>query len=58
MKLAVTSAVWRVAMCGAVAGIFATTVPQLGFAQGDPMIGTWKVNLAKFTYSPGPLREA
>jgi hypothetical protein len=34
--------------------LFATAVPQIGFAQSDPLIGTWKLNLAKSTYSPGP----
>jgi hypothetical protein len=32
----------------------ATALPQIGFAQSDPLIGTWKLNLAKSTYSPGP----
>jgi hypothetical protein len=27
--------------------------PQSAFAQSDPLIGTWKLNLAKSTYSPG-----
>ena len=32
-----------------------TTFPSHAFAQGpNPLIGTWKVNLAKSTYSPGP----
>ena len=36
--------------------IFAPTLPQAGLAQGvSPMlIGTWKLNLAKSTYSRGP----
>jgi len=33
---------------------FATTLPQIAFAQSWPFIGTWKLNLAKSTYSPGP----
>jgi hypothetical protein len=36
------------------AALFATALPQIGFAQSDPLIGTWKLNLAKSTYSPGP----
>jgi hypothetical protein len=32
----------------------ATALPQAGFAQSNPLIGTWKLNLAKSTYSPGP----
>ena len=32
-----------------------TTFSSHAFAQGpNPLIGTWKVNLAKSTYSPGP----
>jgi hypothetical protein len=31
----------------------AIIVPQSAFAQNDPLIGTWKLNLAKSTYSPG-----
>jgi hypothetical protein len=34
--------------------LFTTALPQIGFAQSDPLIGTWKLNLAKSTYSPGP----
>src|SRR5271163_4378482 len=33
---------------------FATASPQIGFAQSNPWIGTWKANVAKSTYSPGP----
>ena len=32
----------------------ATALPQAGLAQSHPLIGTWKVNLAKSKYSPGP----
>ena len=31
-----------------------TALPQSGFAQGNPLIGTWKINLTKSKYSPGP----
>jgi hypothetical protein len=34
--------------------VFATTFPKVGHAQSNPLIGTWKLNLAKSTYSPGP----
>ena len=36
--------------------VAATALAQVGFAQGYPsaMLGTWKLNLAKSTYSPGP----
>jgi hypothetical protein len=29
-----------------------------GFTQGDPLTGTWKLNLAKSTYNPGPAPKA
>jgi hypothetical protein len=32
----------------------ATALPQIGFAQSDSSAGTWKLNLAKSKYSPGP----
>jgi hypothetical protein len=32
----------------------ATALPQASFAQTSPLIGTWKLNLAKSKYSPGP----
>jgi hypothetical protein len=28
-------------------------LPQIGFAQSNPWIGTWKLNLEKSTFSPG-----
>jgi hypothetical protein len=31
----------------------AIIAPQSAFAQSDPLIGTWKLNLAKSTYSAG-----
>ena len=32
----------------------ATALPRAGFAQSNSLIGTWKINLAKSKYSPGP----
>jgi hypothetical protein len=29
------------------------TLPQLGFAQSDPFLGVWQLNVAKSKYSPG-----
>jgi len=34
--------------------LFATASPQIGFAQSNPFVGTWQLNLAKSKYSPGP----
>jgi hypothetical protein len=34
--------------------LFATALPKSGFAQSSPLIGTWKLNLSKSKYSPGP----
>jgi hypothetical protein len=31
-----------------------TALPQAGIAQSNPLIGTWKIDLAKSKYSPGP----
>jgi hypothetical protein len=33
--------------------ILATAVPEAGFAQSNPWLGMWKLNLAKSTYPPG-----
>jgi len=35
-------------------GLAVAAFPQVGFAQGDPFIGTWQINLAKAKYNPGP----
>jgi hypothetical protein len=32
----------------------ATVLPQIAFPQSHPWLGTWKLNLAKSTFSPGP----
>jgi len=34
--------------------LFAAALPQSGFAQSNPLVGTWKLNLAKSKFSPGP----
>ena len=36
------------------ASVLPTALPQAGIAQSNPLIGTWKINLAKSKYSPGP----
>jgi len=36
------------------ASALAVALPQSGFAQADPLLGTWKLNLAKSTFAPGP----
>jgi hypothetical protein len=38
-------------LCSAV--IFAAALPRTALAQ-SALVGTWKLNLAKSTYSPGP----
>jgi len=35
-------------------GLAMVALPQVGFAQSDPWLGTWQLNLAKSKYSPGP----
>ena len=32
----------------------ATALPGIGIAENNPLIGTWKLNLEKSKYSPGP----
>ena len=44
----------RVVISILAAFVLAATFPQSGFAQSSPDIGTWKLNLAKSKYSPGP----
>ena len=44
----------RVVVSGMAAFALAAALPEFAFAQSDPMLGTWKLNLAKSTYSPGP----
>lgn len=34
--------------------IAATALPGIGIAEDNPLIGTWKLNLEKSKYSPGP----
>ena len=49
MKLSVRSLVSSVA-CLALVSVLAGAA----FAQSDPQVGVWKLNVAKSTYSPGP----
>jgi hypothetical protein len=35
-------------------GLATAASSNLGFAQSNPLTGTWKLNLAKSKYSPGP----
>ena len=44
----------RVFIVALTASAFALAQPAFGAAQADPMIGDWKLNLAKSKYSPGP----
>ena len=48
----------RVSLGVGVAAIVATILigigAQSGFAQGDPLIGTWVLNVAESKYTPGP----
>jgi hypothetical protein len=38
----------------ALLGLAIAALPQIGFAQSSPLIGTWKLNLDKSKFSPGP----
>ena len=44
----------RVVISILAAFVLAVAFPQAGFAQSDPKIGTWKLNLARSTFTPGP----
>jgi hypothetical protein len=35
-------------------GLMTAALPQAAFAQSSPLIGTWKLNLDKSKYTPGP----
>src|SRR5262245_51634346 len=50
MKLAKIS----FSLCASAALGFALLASNDSFAQADPMIGDWKINLAKSKYNPGP----
>ena len=49
MKLTVRSLVSTVACVG-----LSSFVVGAAFAQSDPQVGVWKLNVAKSTYTPGP----
>jgi hypothetical protein len=34
-------------------GLMTVALPEVGFAQSSPLIGTWKLNLEKSKYTPG-----
>ena len=36
------------------AAVLTTAVPEIGLAQSNPLIGTWKLNLAKSKYNGSP----
>jgi hypothetical protein len=46
---------WRVIVVGtAVAGALGVGIPGVSAQAADPRVGTWKLNVAKSKYSPGP----
>ena len=56
MKLASLStiAARRVVIALLVAFVLSAVFPQIGMAQGISDVGTWRLNLAKSKYNPGP----
>jgi len=49
----------RACLSAAFAGVLAAVLAGAVLAQAaDPQVGTWKLNLAKSTYSPGPAPES
>jgi|SRR5882672_432358 len=57
MQLVTLSTVVARRVAGLVLGAFVLAIvfPQGGFAQTDPFVGKWTLNLAKSTYKPGPV---
>lgn len=49
-----TRLVVGIAGCVALLGMFVAVGSDVSFAQGDPHIGTWVLNVAKSKYTPGP----
>jgi hypothetical protein len=41
-------------MLTGVVGLAIVVLPQAGFTQSDPFVGTWLLNLARSKFSPGP----
>ena len=54
MRLAALAVLVRIVVIALSVSVFALAAPTFGAAQTDPMIGDWKLNLAKSKYSPGP----
>jgi len=51
----VNTSLKRACLSAAVVGLFTTALASSALAQaGDPQVGTWKLNVAKSTFSPGP----
>jgi hypothetical protein len=44
----------RAFLCLLAVIVCAALVPSLGSAQTSPLVGAWKLNVAKSTFSPGP----
>jgi hypothetical protein len=39
------------------AGVLATAIPKIGLAQSNPLVGTWKLNIAKSKFAGPPPRS-
>jgi hypothetical protein len=51
--------VWRVVVLGVLVGIvLGADIASLSAQASDPRIGTWKANVAKSKYSPGPAPQS
>ena len=44
----------RVGIAAVLVASLIVLASEAGFAQGDPLVGTWVLNVAKSKYSPGP----
>jgi hypothetical protein len=55
MEEAMQAGMKRACLSAAIAGVFTAVLAGTALAQAaDPQIGSWKLNLAKSTFSPGP----
>jgi hypothetical protein len=52
MKTVKVSPVWTILVLLALGGAYSQ--PSVALAQSEPRIGTWELNLAESTFSPGP----
>jgi hypothetical protein len=51
----VSSAIYaQLAIAVLIALFLSVTLPRISFAQTEPLVGSWRLNVAKSTFNPGP----